>query len=206
MATIAAVLCDMDGTLVDSDAAVERSWRGWARSWGVDPAAVLAVMAGHPAEATVRRVRPDLDEPLVVAAVRDQLERECRDVADVVAAPGAHALVDLLTATGIPWAVVTSADTPLAAARLYAAGIDAPLVVDRTAVTRGKPDPESYVLAARRLGVDPASCLVVEDSATGAAAGRAAGARVAGLRGVDADVALTDLHDLLPLLTPGVAA
>ena len=64
----AAVLFDMDGTLVDSDAAVERSWRAWAREYGVDEEQVLAVMPGHPAADTAVRMRPDLDGPAVEAA------------------------------------------------------------------------------------------------------------------------------------------
>jgi sugar-phosphatase len=192
-----AVLLDMDGTLVDSDAAVERSWRTWARRWDVDPAAVLAVMSGNPAETTVRRVRPDLDEDLVAAATRDQLELECTDLADVVAAPGAHALIAYLESTFTPWAVVTSADTRLARARVGAAGLELPVLVPRDMVVAGKPDPEGYRLAADFLGVDVADCLVVEDSAVGVAAGRAAGATVAGLRGVDADLAVGSLHDVV---------
>ena len=60
----------------------------------------------------------------------------------------------------------------------------------------GKPDPEGYLLAARKLGADPRRCLVVEDAEAGVAAGRAAGAVVAGLRGVHADIQITDLHQL----------
>jgi sugar-phosphatase len=194
----AAVLFDMDGTLVDSDAAVERSWRAWAREYGVDEEQVLAVMPGHPAAVTAARMRPDLDGPAVEAAARAQLEREYRDLHDVVAAPGAHALIAALERLGRPWAVVTSADARLAAARLGAAGITAPVLVDREAVTEGKPDPEGYRLAAARLGVDPHECLVVEDTATGAAAGRAAGATVAGLKGIEAHLPIADLTELVP--------
>jgi mannitol-1-/sugar-/sorbitol-6-phosphatase len=195
-----AVLLDMDGTLVDSDAAVERSWRTWARRWGADPAAVLAVMTGHPAESTVRRVRPDLDEVLVAAATRDHLEHEYVDLADVAAAPGAHELVAHLDATHTPWAVVTSADARLARARLGAAGIDAPVIVPRDMVDAGKPAPDGYLMAAEFLAVDPTDCLVVEDSAVGVAAGRAAGATVAGLRGEPADIPIDSLSDVVPTL------
>ena len=197
----AAVLFDMDGTLVDSDAAVERSWRAWAREYGVEADEVLAVMPGHPAADTVARMRPDLDEAAVQAAARAQLEREYHDVDGVTATPGALDLLDALERDGRPWAVVTSADARLAAIRLGAAGIAARLVVDRDAVVAGKPDPEGYLLAATRLGVAPGDCLVVEDTPTGATAGRAAGATVAGLKGGAggvADFGLTDLTDLVP--------
>jgi mannitol-1-/sugar-/sorbitol-6-phosphatase len=200
----AAVLLDMDGTLVDSDAAVERSWRTWARRWGADPAFVLSVMTGHPTEATVRRVRPDLDEALVAAAVRDHSEHEYVDLADVVAAPGAPELIAELDAAFTPWAVVTSADTRLARARLGAAGLEFPVLVPRDMLVAGKPDPEGYLTAADLLGVRPADCLVVEDSPVGVAAGRAAGATVAGLRGVDADIPVDSLHDVLHLIAEEV--
>jgi sugar-phosphatase len=194
----AAVLFDMDGTLVDSDAAVERSWRAWVREYGVDAEQVLALMPGHPAADTVARMRPDLDESGVRAAAAAQLEREYHDLDGVTATPGAVDLVAALERDGRPWAVVTSADARLAAIRLGAAGIAARVVVDRNAVVAGKPDPEGYLLAAARVGVDPGDCLVVEDTATGVAAGRAAGATVAGLKGIDADLSLTDLTDLVP--------
>jgi len=67
-------------------------------------------------------------------------------------------------------------------------------------VAAGKPDPEGYLLAADFLGVDAADCLVVEDSAVGVAAGRAAGTTVAGLRGVDADLAVDSLYDVVTTL------
>jgi sugar-phosphatase len=95
---------------------------------------------------------------------------------------------------------VTSADTRLARARLDAAGLLFPVLVARDTVAAGKPDPEGYLRAADFLGVDVADCLVVEDSPVGVAAGRAAGATVAGLRGVDADIAVGSLHDIPALL------
>src|SRR4051794_10420960 len=63
-----AVLFDMDGTLVDSDVAVERAWRTWSAEYGADPEAVLAVAHGRPSAPTVREARPDLDEEAVAAA------------------------------------------------------------------------------------------------------------------------------------------
>ena len=60
----------------------------------------------------------------------------------------------------------------------------------------GKPDPEGYLLAARKLGVDPRRCLVVEDAAAGVTAGHAAGATVAALKGVPADIQIADLYEL----------
>ena len=191
----------MDGTLVDSDAAVERAWVSWAAEYGVDPDAVLAVAHGSPGVQTIRRFRPDLDDRAVARIVARQLEKEYEDLSDVVAAPGAAVLLSTLDRLSLPWAVVTSADVRLARSRLGAAGLpEPPLLVTVEDVRVGKPDPEGYLLAAARLGFDPARCLVVEDAGPGVAAGRAAGAVVAGLRGIDADVAVADLGELAELL------
>ena len=197
---VQAVLLDMDGTLVDSDAAVERSWRAWAAEYRVDPGRGPLVAHGLPALGNVRRLRPDLSEDEAAAAARYQLELEYVDVADITAAPGAPGLLAELDRLGLPWAVVTSADPPLARTRLAAAGIRPALLVTIDDVRAGKPDPEGYLLAARKLGVDPRRCLVVEDAEAGVTAGRAAGAVVAALKGVPADIQLADLYELTSLL------
>jgi HAD superfamily hydrolase (TIGR01509 family) len=198
--TIGALLLDMDGTLVDSDGAVERAWTVWAAEYGVDPAAVIAVAHGSPADRTVRRMLPSLDDAALALAAQRQLDLQYDDLSDVVAAAGAPELVAALDRTALPWAVVTSADVRLSKARLGAAGISPPLLVTVEDVRRGKPDPEGYVLAAARLRIDPAACLVVEDSEPGLVAGRAAGMRTAALRGLDGDLRLADLGQLAALL------
>jgi alpha-glucosidase len=200
MTSVRAVLLDMDGTLVDSDASVERAWATWSAEHGLDPGPVLAIAHGSPPDRTVRRVLPALDDAAVAAASQRQMDLQYDDIADVVAAPGAQKLLAALDRLGLPWAVVTSADVRLAKARLGAAGIDPPLLVTVEDVRRGKPDPEGFRLAAARLGVDPAACLVVEDSEPGLASGRAAGMRTAALRGLDGDLRLTDLAQLAHLL------
>jgi len=197
---IRAVLLDMDGTLVDSDAAVERAWRSWSAEYGVDPDRAVEVGHGRPAEATIRLLLPHLSDPQVAAAAERDHELQYDDLADVVAMPGADRLVSTLDRRGLPWAVVTSADQRLAKARLTAAGLTPPLLVTVEDVRRGKPDPEGYLLAAARLGVDPTACLVVEDSAAGLEAGRRAGAVTAALRGLAGDVSLTGLDQLADLL------
>jgi len=197
---VAAVLLDMDGTLVDSDAAVERAWTTWAGEHGVEAAEALAVAHGAPADRTVRRLLPDLDDAAVAAAAARQLALQYDDLGGVTALAGAHALLAVLARRGIPWAVVTSSDVKLARARLGAAGIDPPLLVTVEDVAAGKPDPEGYLLAAHRLGVGPEACLVVEDAEPGLAAARSAGMRVAALRGLDGDLRLPDLGRLAVLL------
>lgn len=201
LAALEAVLFDMDGTLVDSDAAVERGWLRWADEYGVDrETARRGVVHGSPSDHTIRVLRPDLRGPAMAEAVLRQLAIQYDDVDDVVPTRGALELVAALDRAGLPWAVVTSADTRLATARLGAAGITPPLLVSVDDISAGKPNPEGYLVAAGRLGVDPTRCLVVEDAEPGVQAGRAAGAVVAALKGVDADLRISSLAELIDLL------
>jgi HAD superfamily hydrolase (TIGR01509 family) len=198
---VRAVLLDMDGTLVDSDAAVERAWVAWAGEYGIAPAATLDLAHGNPSLRTARLLLPGLDDGSVRAAAQRQLDLQYDDLSDVHAAAGAAELLAVLARRHLPWAVVTSADRRLARARLDAAGIAPPVLVTVEDVSAGKPDPEGYLLAARLLGVDPAACLVVEDSPPGLAAGQTAGMTVASLRGLPGDLVLRDLGQLADLLS-----
>ncbi len=173
----AAVLFDSDGTLVDSTPAVERSWRTWADRIGFE-GPDLNVFHGRPAAATVGALVPESDR----AAALELITRlELGDVEGVVSLPGA--VESLAALRGQPVAIVTSCTLPLALARLGAAGIDIPAVlVTVDDVERGKPAADPYLLAAKRLGVDPADCLVVEDAASGITAARVAGCTVLALR------------------------
>ncbi len=199
--TVRAILFDMDGTLVDSDGAVLRSWLSWASEYGVDGPAAYEMAHGAPSASTVRKLLPHLDEAAQAVASARQLELQYDDLSDVRATPGTQELLVHLTQRRLPWAVVTSADRRLAQARLSAAGIAAAVLVTTDDIAAGKPDPEGYVLAAKLLGVAPADCLVVEDAEVGLTAARAAGAHTAALRGLDGDLRLTTLADLTVLLT-----
>jgi HAD superfamily hydrolase (TIGR01509 family) len=199
-APLEAVLLDMDGTLVDSDAAVERAWLRWAETAGVDPSVLLPRVHGYATRQTVRRFAPHLTDSEVEAAAALVLEAESFDVSDVVLAPGGGVLLERLAAARIPWAVVTNAPRRLAAARLDAVGVRPPLVITTDDVRAGKPAPDGFLLAAARLGVPIERCLVVEDSLPGVEAGRRAGATVAGLRGVPADLPVADLAEVAALV------
>ena len=168
--TFDAILFDMDGTLISSIAAVDRSWSQWAGEHGFD-AATFRISHGTPARTLVESLLP---AEAVDAALARINEIEIADVDGVLLLPGAAELLAALPASAV--AIVTSCTRDLARARIVAAGIDVPdVVVTADDVRNGKPDPEPFALGAARLGLDPTRCLVVEDAPAGLASGRAAG-------------------------------
>ena len=170
-----AFLFDMDGTLLDSSAVVERVWLTWARQHGIDTDALLSGLHGVRAEDTIRKFA---GSTLDVARETEWIHRaELGDVEGVVPLEGIGLLLERLEPD--TWAVVTSATRALATVRLNAAKLPLPRVlITAEDVQRGKPDPEGFLLAARRLGVRIEECLVFEDSPAGVAAAKAAGAHV----------------------------
>ena len=166
----AAVLFDMDGTLIDSTPVVVRSWIRWAQEHDVDPRR-LQGFHGVPAAAIVAELLPDHRHE---TAVRRITELELADTDGIEVLPGAAEALAALAPEHS--AIATSCTAPLAAARIEASGLLAPTVlVTADDVERGKPHPDPFLLAAQRLGVDPTQCLVVEDAPGGLAAARAAG-------------------------------
>ncbi|MFE9630680.1 HAD-IA family hydrolase [Streptomyces sp. NPDC006463] len=178
--TAKALLLDMDGTIVNSDAVVERCWRDWAVSHGLDPEEALKVVHGRQGYATMAVLLPDRPMEVNHAENAVMLARETADTDGVVPVAGAAEFMAAIE--GLPHALVTSADAALATARMTAAGLPMPAVrVTAESVQASKPDPEGFIKGAAALGVDPADCIVFEDSAAGIAAGRAAGMRVIGV-------------------------
>jgi sugar-phosphatase len=180
--TARALLLDMDGTLVDSDAVVSRIWRGWAAEHGLDPERVLSRAHGRQGHATMAEFLPDRPMEDHHAESRELLRRETADVNGVVPVPGAPAFTAALAALGVPHALVTSADTALSAARMRAAGLTMPSTrITAESVGASKPDPEGFLKGAAELGFSPAACVAFEDSGAGIAAAKAAGVRVVGV-------------------------
>jgi mannitol-1-/sugar-/sorbitol-6-phosphatase len=184
-----AFLFDMDGTVLNSIAAAERIWAAWALRHGVDVVSFLPTIHGVRAIDTINRLAlPGVDAEAEAAFIT---EAEIEDVEGIIEVPGAANFLKSLPAN--QWAIVTSAPKALALRRMAAAGIPEPLVmVTAEDVSAGKPDPAGYRLAAKRLGVEPADCLIFEDATVGILAAEAAGAGL---------VVVTATHDH-PLQTP----
>jgi sugar-phosphatase len=200
-----ALLFDNDGTLVSSLASVDRCWTRWAAEYGITAEEFARVeLHGRPAAEIAADLLPAEVVPQAVARIED-LEVEDVPRGGVHLLPGTRAFLDALPADR--WAVVTSATRRLAEARLDAVGILPKTLVAADDITRGKPDPEPYLLAARALGVDPAHCVVFEDAPAGLASGRAAGMTTVALATthraaeLQADLVVEDLSALSALVT-----
>lgn len=186
----AAALVDLDGTLIDSSAPVRRAWSAFAARHGLDVEAVLHCAHGRPSRETARQLAPDADNALEARLLE---EAETSDTEGVVALPGAAALLAGEPPRGplAALAIVTSCSRRLAEVRLHAAGLPVPeVMVCADDISAGKPDPECYLLGARRLGIAPADCVVLEDAPAGVLAGRAAGMDVIALRTTSGDAEL----------------
>ena len=202
-----ALLFDNDGTLVSSLESVHRCWTRWAEEFGITAEEFARVeLHGRPAVEIAADLLPADVVPRALARI-EQLEVEDVPNGGVHLLPGTRVFLDALPADR--WAVVTSATRRLAEARLEAVGILPKTLVAADDVTRGKPDPEPYLLAARELGVDPARCVVFEDAPAGLRAGRAAGMTTVALttthqaHELDADLVVDNLSALSALVTGG---
>jgi mannitol-1-/sugar-/sorbitol-6-phosphatase len=165
-----AILCDLDGVLVDSTANVERHWKQWARLHGLDSQEVLALAHGRRTIDTMRAIAPTLATELEAQRLE---QASAEDTDGIIAIAGARELVTCLAPS--QWAVVTSGSRTLATTRLRAVGLPVPSVfITAEDVTEGKPHPEGYLKAADHLGVSPQRCIVIEDAPAGIQAARAA--------------------------------
>jgi len=183
-----AVVFDLDGTLCDSEpfiaAAAGEALRrrygipvvreDFARFVGAgDDRFIAGGAAAHGVTADLA-----IDKPLTYEVYLELIPGSLQPIA------GAHAFLDLLRSSGLRLALATGSDRPKLAGNLAAIGLpegtfDA--VVSAEDVARKKPDPETFLVAIARLGLDPTRCLVVEDARNGVLAGRAAGCEVLGI-------------------------
>jgi HAD superfamily hydrolase (TIGR01509 family) len=178
-----AVIFDLDGVIVDSeiwwDEVRIRFAKEHGRSWTEDDRRAVMGANSRQWSATMReRLRLDLDERAIEVAIVDGVVARF----EAEGAPTIEGAVEAVRriAAGWPVAVASSAHRAVIDAALGATGLEAVfgVVVSSDEVERGKPEPDVYLEAARRLGIAPERCLVVEDSLNGVRAARSAGMTV----------------------------
>jgi sugar-phosphatase len=168
------LLFDMDGVLISSLGSVERSWKKWGEMHGVDGEVAIKMAHGRRAIETVRNLRPDIDAE---EGLRINEEIEIADKEGLAVLAGVCRLIDG-ERQGY-WTIGTSATEALARVGLEYAGIRVPKnIVTASMVANGKPHPEPYLKGAELVGLRPEECTVIEDSASGAKSGHAAGCKV----------------------------
>lgn len=172
-----AVLFDLDGTLVDSKACIEGTWRAWAARHRLNGDDVISIAHGRQNYDAMEAIDPGLNTAEERAWMK-RAEENCREGIQEIA--GASTILNSLAAN--EWAVVTSCWQKLAEIRIAEAGLPVPAVLySADDVPRSKPDPQGFLLAAEALGIPPQDCVVFEDAPAGIAGGKAAGMRVVGV-------------------------
>ena len=166
------LLFDNDGVLVDSMGTVDGSWGKWSKTYSPG----FQISYEHHGRRASEIVASLIGEELFEEALAEinRLELELTHL--TTAMPGAKKLLESLESG--TWTVVTSAGRDLGTSRLKAAGLSVPNeLVSADDVSSGKPNPEPYLMGAKKLSLDISECIVFEDAPSGVAAGVAAGAR-----------------------------
>lgn len=166
------LLFDNDGVLVDSMGTVDGSWGKWSQEF----APGFKISYAHHGKRASEIVRSLVSEDNYEQALERINQLELDLVHLTTAMPGARQLLEALEPGS--WTVVTSAGRELGMGRLEAAGLPVPeLLVSADEVSKGKPDPEPYLIGARKLGLSAEDCIVFEDAPSGVAAAVAARAK-----------------------------
>lgn len=176
--TYEAALFDLDGVLIDTEGTYTEFWDEMAREYH-KPATFAHDIKGT----TLARIL-DSHFPAELHAHIEQMIHDFEDRMVFRMFDGAGEFIDTLADMGIPMAIVTSSDDK----KMHALGLQLPgllakmtVIVDGSMVTRSKPDPQGYLMAAEHLGKRPERCIVFEDSLQGLEAGRRAGCKVVAL-------------------------
>jgi HAD superfamily hydrolase (TIGR01509 family) len=178
---LAAVTFDMDGLLVDSEPlwflAESAVMARLGADWGpTDQHALVGGSLGSTVEYLIAKAAKPAD-PAAVGRWLIETMVDLVSTRPLIVLPGAADLVGEVQAAGLPHALVTSSVPAVADAVLGRLDVRFDVVITAADVTHTKPDPEGYLLAAAKLGVDPRRCIALEDSPNGVAAAEAAGFR-----------------------------
>lgn len=200
---------DWDGVIVDSSRAHEASWEQLASENGVKlPLGHFQRSFGMKNEVIIPELLEWTRDPEAIRRLslrKEELYREIVKETGLTLLPGVEPFLETLGRMGVPRGVASSTHRLNIETALHMLGLDEFFQTVLTAedVTRGKPHPEPFLLAARRLGAEPSRCVVFEDAHVGVAAARAAGMKVVAVTTThpadtlgDADLVLTRLDEV----------
>jgi HAD superfamily hydrolase (TIGR01509 family) len=181
--TVAAVVFDMDGLMLDTEPLYKQSWQAASAELGfpIDDR-VYATFVGRPNKECERDLVERFGPAFPLERFRARWQQTWQERAashGIALKPGLLEVISFLQDRGVPHAVATSSTADEAALALRHARLDGrfDIIVTGDQVARGKPAPDIYLEAARRLDVDPAACVALEDSEAGTLAASAAGMR-----------------------------
>lgn len=176
-----AVILDLDGLILDTEPSYRRAWQQAAQALGFElEDAWLKKLSGLSIEAVEEALRQTLGpkfDPNRFRILSARYWEEWTARRGIPVKPGYHELRQVLCRLELPYALATNSHRPYAETCLQLAGIyrDFPLIVTRSEVKAGKPAPDVFLEAAKRLAWPPADCLAVEDSEAGLLAAHRAG-------------------------------
>jgi HAD superfamily hydrolase (TIGR01509 family) len=214
----AAVLFDLDGTLVDTVATRISSWVEALEEAGFPTSRErLAPLIGVDGKRLAREIAALAGEVLTEKRA-EEIDRRCGEIyerlnIDPRPVPAVRELIDAIEARGIPWAIATSSRKAQVATSVASLGLDRePVIVDASHVKHAKPEPDLLLLAATQVKAEPARCWYIGDATWDMVAAVAAGMIPIGvtagaavdegaLRGAGAAAVVWNLHDLAEALT-----
>lgn len=184
----AAVLWDMDGTLIDSEPYWMKSEGAFAKennsSWSEQDGLSLVGMSLYDSSKIIKqKVGSDLEPEQIIEKLTDEVTAQLKQ--EILWRPGARELLLLLRKKKVKTALVTMSMRRMAQEVVDAIGFDCfDIVVAGDDVRQGKPHPEPYLKAAELLGVNPEDCVAFEDSLTGLRSAEAAGTKAVGIKNI----------------------
>lgn len=192
---IRGALFDLDGVLIDSETLYTRFWEKTGRKYGIENDSFALDIKGTTLKDILGTYFSEDRHPALIKEIHDFENTMVYPVFD-----GVRGFISMLDRAGIKKAIVTSSDNTKMGYLFEQQpwmkdAFDA--IITGSMVSRSKPDPEGYLLAASELGLEPAECCVFEDSFQGLEAGRRAGGKVIALATTNSAASLEGKADLI---------
>lgn len=190
---------DFDGVVADTEPLYDHYWQEAGKRYGIEDPDFISKIKGTTLTLILERFFSDRDEAFKEMVIRESTEFDLRMPMPPV--PGALEFIHLLKSKGVKIGLVTSSDSTKLERALQLLKLEGQFdtVVSADRITRGKPDPMCYLLAAKDLNVSPEDCIVFEDSFNGIQAGNDAGMRVIGLSTTNPVESIKDkVYEVIP--------